>query len=135
MLTLVDEVKASTGVGYDKIVLGGFSQGAMSAMDLALSMPAGKRVAGVTMVSGAPIVIEQWTERLKEHKGLKVFISHGTQDMVLPFAASGWAKQLLESGGAQVRYETHHDGHTVGPPNILMAICEFWAALGGSNGA
>lgn len=132
MTALVDEVKAHAGVDYSRIVLGGFSQGAMSAMDVALSMPAAKRVAGVTMVSGAPIVIERWTERLRVHRGLRVFVSHGRSDMVLPFAASGWTRQVLEGGGAEVRYETHGEGHTLGPPNILMAICEFWASVGGA---
>jgi phospholipase/carboxylesterase len=130
MQALLEEVVAFTGVGYDKVVLGGFSQGAMSAMDLALSLPADKTVAGVTVVSGAPIVIEQWTERLKLHKGIKVFVCHGQTDQVLPFVASGWLKQLLTSSGASVRYETHSDGHTLGPHTIISAIMEFWATLG-----
>jgi phospholipase/carboxylesterase len=131
MQALVEEVVAATGVGYDKIVLGGFSQGAMSAMDLALSFPKEKAVAGVTVVSGAPIVIEQWTERLKQHSGIKVFISHGQTDQVLPFVASGWMKQLLASGGASVQYETHSGGHELGSHVTVSKICEFWASLVG----
>lgn len=63
------------GVPLEKIVLAGFSQGAMTAMDLALQLEG--NVGGVVMLSGAPIVVEQWALSLKTHKQLKVFISHG----------------------------------------------------------
>ena len=85
--------------------------------------------AGVSMVSGAPIVVEQWSERLKTHAGIKVFLSHGQSDPILPFAASGWTLQLLESGKAQVQYETHPGGHDIGGAAILMKLCQFWASL------
>ena len=54
------------------------------------------------MISGAPIVVEQWSTRLKEHQGIKVLLTHGQSDPLLPFACSGWTKQLLTAGGAQV---------------------------------
>jgi len=56
-------------------MLCGFSQGAITAMDWALSLPKEKSVAGVTVISGAPIVVDHWAERLKVHSGLKVSVS------------------------------------------------------------
>ena len=98
----------------------------MTALDLALSLD--RTVAGVTVLSGAPIVIEQWAERLKNHRGLRVFVTHGQSDMVLPFKASGWLKDLLQTHGASVRYEAHSGGHELAH-NTVPQLIEFWRDL------
>lgn len=36
------------------------------------------------------MVVEEWAVRAKHHKGLPVLITHGVNDSVLPFVASGW---------------------------------------------
>lgn len=38
-------------------------------------------VAGVLVMNGAPICVDEWAERIKLHRGLKVFISGGMNDM------------------------------------------------------
>lgn len=118
MATFLEEVRASAGgIPYSKIMLSGFSQGAITAMDVALSLPTDKAVAGVTVMSGAPIVVEQWAERLKVHTGIKVLVTHGQGDMVLPFVASGWLRDLLQSNGAEVQCM-----HVPGPFTTLVAM-------------
>ena len=87
----------------------------MTAMDATLSagLP-DERVIAVMMLSGAPIVVDQWAPKLKARAGkLKVLVTHGRADPVLPFVGSGWLKDLLESslGKAAVTYETHGGGH------------------------
>ena len=42
----------------------------MTAMDLALELEG--NVAAVSMLSGAPTVVDQWAAKLKRHKGVKV---------------------------------------------------------------
>lgn len=129
MIALIDELSARFGgLPVSQLILAGFSQGAMTVMDLALHLPPDKAVAGVTVISGAPIVVEEWNQKLRHHKGIKVFITHGSSDMVLPFNASGWNKQLLENGGADVTYKTHAGGHTL-PPEIIPDIFRFWSSL------
>ena len=131
MATLVGEVRAAFGdLPMAKLGLAGFSQGAMTVMDLALHLD--ETVAGVTMLSGAPIVVEQWAVRLKQHKGIRVLVTHGTSDQVLPFAASGWTKQLLESGGAAVNLQTHSGGHELGDSATIASIMAFWALIAGN---
>jgi len=50
----------------------------------------------VMMLSGAPITVDAWQPKLAERKGkLQVLVTHGTADAVLPFAASGWLRDLL----------------------------------------
>ena len=112
---LLDEVAASSGLPHSKVVLGGFSQGAMTAIDVALSQPAEKRVAGVLSLSGAPIVVDEWAKRCTVHPKLPVFVSHGRADPVLPFEGAGWLVDLLRGNGLEVHTEFHNEAHTVGP--------------------
>jgi len=124
---LVGEARALCGdIPTSQVVLAGFSQGAMTAMDLALQLD--EPVAGVTMLSGAPIVVDQWAASLKTKKGLKVFISHGRSDPVLPFPASGWCRDLLTSGGAAVTFHEHGGGHDLGQ-TTLAPLAAFWSSL------
>jgi len=96
-----------------KLVLGGFSQGAMTATDLALR----KKCAAILHLSGAPIVVEDWAAKLKAMTPSKplVYISHGRNDYLLPFSVSGWTQTLFENGGCDVTYRPHDGLHDVGP--------------------
>ena len=118
LLKEVDQIFPGTGGTLPPVCFGGFSQGAMTAMDATLSagLP-DERVIAVMMLSGAPIVVDQWAPKLKARAGkLKVLVTHGRADPVLPFVGSGWLKDLLESslGKAAVTYETHGGGHELG---------------------
>ena len=48
-------------MAHSKLVLGGFSQGAMTAVDVALSMPADKRVAGVLSTAAEYIMLDHFS--------------------------------------------------------------------------
>ena len=130
MMHFLAEVCADSGVPHSKLMLAGFSQGAMTALDLALHLPAEKTVAGVTVISGGTIVVDQWAEAVKKHPGLKVLITHGQSDMVLPCVASSWLEVLLKKGGAKVQYELHPGGHDLGGPSIIQKIAAHWAGCG-----
>ena len=124
---LVEEARTMVGgLALSRVVLAGFSQGAMTAMDLALHLE--EPVAGVAMLSGAPIVVDTWAAKLPAKPGLKIFISHGRADPVLPFVASGWSKDLLTKGGADVTYHAHAGGHDLGPTTLPL-LAEFWGSL------
>ena len=126
---LIQQVCAMAGGGSplptSRLVLGGFSQGAMTALDAALQQPAGQGVAGVLCLSGAPIVVEQWTAGLATHKGLRVLLTHGRQDSTLPFACSGWTHELLKTHGAAVTYVPFQGGHELGGPDVISAMVAF----------
>ena len=59
-----------------RLVLGGFSQGAMLSLDVALRAPS-RALAGVVLLSGTMIAEQEWTPLLPGRKGLPVFQSHG----------------------------------------------------------
>ena len=123
MRTLIDDVCRMGGVGLDRVVLGGFSQGAITALDVALQ--GDRNPAGVLFMSGAPLVVDQWAQRLPSHRGMRVLMTHGASDPVLPAVASGWARDLLVQGGASVVAKNHAGGHDLGGPDVLQAIAEF----------
>lgn len=124
---LVDEVCLSANsCPTSRVVLGGFSQGAMTALDAALSMPADKRVGGVVSVSGAPIVVDEWAAKLQVHRGLPVLITHGRADGTLPYQACGWLEELLKHNGAVVTTVTHSGGHELGPRSVHEALRTFF---------
>ena len=80
------------------------------------------------MLSGAPIVVEEWAAATRKKKEIKVFISHGSKDQVLPFAASGWSRDLLAKHGAIVKYHAHDGGHDIGS-TTLPKLIEFLSSL------
>lgn len=130
LVKLVDEVVTMTdGVTHSKLVLGGFSQGAMTAVDVALSQPAERRVAGILSMSGAPIVVEQWAKKGPTHKGLKVLMTHGRSDNVLPFMVAGWMKELLGTAGLSVDTAFHGQAHTLGPQDVVAKVRDFIASF------
>jgi len=120
---------------HARLFLGGFSQGAMTSTDIALHHAfhnQESRFDGIIHLSGAPIDIEVWASRLQKiSKKPRIYISHGRQDMVLPFFVSDWSNQIFTKAGCQVAYHPHPEGHTVGP---IDPIAQFiLAALNDTN--
>lgn len=48
--------------------------------------------------------------------------------MVLPFAAAGWLKDLLQTAGLTLETCYHGEGHTLGPSVVVQAIVQFVVA-------
>ena len=98
----------------DRVVLGGFSQGAV--MSLALGLGAGRpRPAAIVALSGFVPEVEGFELDLTELDGYPVAIGHGTLDPVISVAWSRAARTALESAGANVTYRESPLPHTVDP--------------------
>jgi phospholipase/carboxylesterase len=97
-----------------KLVLGGFSQGAMLALDVALHRD--KPVAGLVLMSGTRINAAAWKERMDKLRGVPVFMSHGKQDPLLPFAVASSLRDDLAAGGADVDWLEFSGGHEIARP-------------------
>ena len=80
-------------------------------------------------MNGAPIVVDEWAERLTTHPGLKVHLTSGLQDRTLPHEATGWVRQLVEAKGARVSYKFHPGGHELGGGDVLKSIADFVSSL------
>src|SRR5213075_320950 len=68
-------VREAHAGGSPRIVLGGFSQGAMLALDTALHLDL--PIAGLVLMSGTRINAAAWRARLDRVRGVPILMSHG----------------------------------------------------------
>lgn len=116
MIALLDAVRARFG---DRVVLGGFSQGAMLSLDLALHDP--RPLDGLLLLSGTLIAKADWAPRMVTRAGLPVLQSHGRRDQLLPFRAAVTLRDLLIGAGLAVTWVEFDGGHEI-PPPVLDAV-------------
>lgn len=122
LLQVVESVRTRTGLTLSRIVLGGFSQGAMLTTDSALHLD--ENVAGLIAMSGTLLNEPEWQKRAPLHPGLPVLQSHGTQDPLLPFAAAEWLRDLLKNANMQVEFIPFRGGHQI-PMEVFEGIATF----------
>jgi phospholipase/carboxylesterase len=106
------------------LILAGYSQGGMLAMDVALA--ADPPVDRVAVLSGTLIAEGVWRARMASPNKPAVFLSHGRQDPVLPFAGSESLRSLLEANGFSVTWLPFDGGHEIAPA-ALEALRPFIA--------
>jgi phospholipase/carboxylesterase len=94
--TWIDAELARRGLPADRLIVGGFSQGAIVAAWLGLHRD--PRPAAVLMLSGR--VAEDGTPLVGS--GPQVFIGHGDRDPVMPVAEASLSASTLEAWGARV---------------------------------
>lgn len=110
------------GAGSAKMVLGGFSQGAMLACDVALRSH--RSLAGLVLLSGTLVAQREWEPLMPTRKGLKVLQSHGSQDPLLPFGQAERLRDLLAGAGMVVDWVGFRGGHEI-PEAILAKLGAF----------
>ncbi len=94
----------------ERVVLGGFSMGAV--MSLALGLGAGRqRPRAVTAFSGFVPVVEGWEP--DPSSAPPVAIGHGVHDPVISVDFARRARQLLEDAGADLLYREYPLDHTI----------------------
>lgn len=113
--------------GERRLVLGGFSQGAMLALDLALREPS-RRLAGLVQLSGTFLAAHEWTPLMPGRRGLRVFQSHGRTDVILPYGAAERLRSALADAGLDVTFEQFREGHTI-PRGVLDRLGAWLSAL------
>lgn len=102
----------SRGVPPSRIVLAGFSQGGAMALNTATRHP--ERLAGVIALSCyLPLAGELGTRRAAANQSTPVFMAHGTQDPVVPFALGDESRRLLEGAGYAVEWHSYAMPHSL----------------------
>jgi phospholipase/carboxylesterase len=105
------------GVRRDRLVIGGFSQGAMLTTEVALH--AEVPFAGLAILSGTLIAAERWAEAARARgPSIHAFQSHGRRDPILPFAVAEALRALLEGAGATVDWVPHGGQHEI--PQVVV---------------
>jgi phospholipase/carboxylesterase len=103
-------------------IIGGFSQGAMLTCDLVMrtEFP----FAGLVQLSGSLLAKREWRPSIAKRTGLPVFLSHGTQDPILPYVMAERLRDALTSAGLAVQWHRFHGGHEI-PSPVLAELSGF----------
>lgn len=112
ILKFLDELKDKERYDEKNVYLMGFSQGGIMSYSTALTEP--EKIAGIAVMSGRllPEVKPLITSNARLSK-LKVFISHGRQDNVLPVQYAYDAIEYLKSKGISPEFHEYPEGHTI----------------------
>jgi phospholipase/carboxylesterase len=116
----VDELIArevERGIAPERIVLAGFSQG--SAITLLTGLRHAQRLAGLVGLSGyLPLAASTAAERHAANHATPVFLAHGRQDPVVPYAAGTATRDALQALGVPVEWHAYEMAHAVCPQEI-----------------
>lgn len=110
----LDGVLAENEITPNRLVVGGFSQGAVMAYSLGLA--AGRpRPAAILAFSGFIPRVDGFELDLDGRTGLPVSISHGSLDPIISVEFAREARTRLEAAGLAVRYREDPVPHTIAP--------------------
>lgn len=100
------------GIAPDKIVLAGFSQGGAIALHTGLRHP--QKLAGMMALSTYLPLAESFAqEAAQANAKTAVFMAHGTQDPVVPYAMGRNSRDLLAQSGYAVEWHEYPMQHSV----------------------
>jgi phospholipase/carboxylesterase len=119
---MLGELEAALGVDRRRLILGGFSQGAMLACDVALR--SSEPLAGLVLMSPGYIAEDEWNPLMVARRGLPVYMSHGRADPLLPFALAESLRDALSAAGLDVTWVPFDEGHGV-PRGVLDPLAGF----------
>lgn len=122
ILTAIEEVKSQYNLSGKPVDLVGFSQGGVLAYALALKNPhLFQKVALLSTYPDEKLLADIPIDR-KKLENLRFFISHGTDDVVIPL---DWAKkgaELLYDHSAYFSFREYMHGHGLNQKNYLDLI-------------
>ncbi|QDV26581.1 alpha/beta hydrolase [Aureliella helgolandensis] len=114
-------------IDESRLLLGGFSQGAMLAVETAcygLKRPP----AQLCLYSGALICEKQWKARASQLARTLILQSHGKLDTILPFQTGLWLREMLEAAGSTVDFIEFNGPHTI-PQSAIEKTAHMLAQL------
>lgn len=112
IIDFINTLKNKHAFNEKRVYLCGFSQGSIMAYSVGLTVP--EKIKGIAIMSGRlleevkPIIAGK--DKLKN---LNVFISHGTNDNVLPVSNAREANTYLKQLGINATYKEYPEPHTI----------------------
>jgi phospholipase/carboxylesterase len=128
MYQLLADLERTEGIPVSHVVLGGFSQGAMLATDIALRLPASP--AGLCVFSGTLLDADEWTRLAPARRDMPALLSHGRQDPLLSFRTSEALRDVLANAGVAVEFVPFDGPHTISPEGFTAFVAFLRAILG-----
>lgn len=112
LASTVSRVKQDLAGDSTPLVLGGFSQGAMLTMDLALRGQIDPPQQ-LFQLSGTIVCGPKWRNNLDRLADTPVFQSHGTIDPILPYSSAVALREMLTEAGIDVDFHSFVGPHTI----------------------
>ena len=109
LLQFLDEIIAKYPTPNGKLIVSGFSQGAMMSLDAGLRTD--QPLAGIIAMSGG--LYETDLPSLAARPKVPILIAHGSADDVVPVNYARRARRALEDAGYDVEYHEYPMGHQV----------------------
>jgi phospholipase/carboxylesterase len=104
--------EASRGIAFKNIILAGFSQGGAIALHTGLRYR--ETLGGVMALSTyLPLAETLPSEAAPANARVPVFMAHGTQDPVVPYAMGAQSRSVLENLGYQLEWHEYPMPHSV----------------------
>jgi phospholipase/carboxylesterase len=125
LLAALDAMERDLAVPPHRMLLGGFSQGAMLSLDTALRSQ--RPLAGLLLLSGTLLCKPEWLPLMPARAGLPVFQSHGKRDPLLPFFIAEALRDHLQKAKLAVEFCAFPGQHEI-PHAILRAASAFITA-------
>jgi phospholipase/carboxylesterase len=110
---LVD-AETARGIAADRVVVAGFSQGGVIALDAGLRYP--QRLAGLIGLSTYLARAERLEQEASPtNRGVPVLLGHGDQDPIIPAPLGEAAARTLAAAGYAVDFRRYRMAHSVCP--------------------
>jgi phospholipase/carboxylesterase len=111
LMQFLEDAKSGYPIDPQKIILFGFSMGAMMSYVVALTQP--DTVKGILANSG--IIPEDAGLKYEwdKIKGKPFFVAHGKYDSIIPISFAKRAKELLKNAGADLTYREYEMDHQI----------------------
>lgn len=111
-VTTLIEKEMARGIAAENIILAGFSQGAVVALSTGLTYP--QRLGGIMALSGfLPLATALLNHASPANRDIPIFIAHGKQDTIVPFALGKATYQILQQAGYSLSWHSYDMPHSV----------------------
>ena len=120
--TAVQWLIEGSGVSPSHVIVGGFSQGAMMSIEMALGP---LRLGGIAVLSGR--ALEHPPASYARLSGLPIFASHGRSDPRIPYDRGAAFVTRARENGADVTFVPFDGGHAI-PPAVEDALAGWLSA-------
>lgn len=124
--TLLEDFLIELNIPRSHLILGGFSQGAVLAVEIALHSM--QKCAALLIFSGTLINHVNWKKLAPLHAHTHFFQSHGSQDPLLPLEKAVELERLLLNGGLTGKLHSFQGGHEI-PHSVLLELSTFLSKL------
>lgn len=114
-------------IDCERLVLGGFSQGAMLAIETLFHLA--KPPKALVILSGTLLDKARWRQQIARLKPLPFFMSHGQQETLLDPAGAEALYELLDEHSWPGEFVRFRGGHEI-PATVLSALTRFLDKVG-----